>query len=333
MLPLDGSRFSPRDALHAACATVALFIAANLVGELIRPPFEVLSEWVTVPGPRWLRAVDGIGLAVALLAASSSRVRDRRSREAAALLVGGNAVFALRDVGVFYVALARGRIHTPAILPASLFAVVAFAVCTVDLLRPASTPRTPTLRRGMFQMATSAAVLAVIPLLQMVTFGPTRYDRPADCAVVLGARVWNTGKPSDALADRVDEAIRLYQRALVRRIVMSGGIDRNNGLSEPEVMQARAVHAGVPAAAILLDEGGVDTASTVRNTAKLMRAEGLETALVVTHYYHEPRVKMLFVRAGIRAYTVPARMRHRLLKEPYFVLREIAAFYHAFVVD
>jgi uncharacterized SAM-binding protein YcdF (DUF218 family) len=177
------------------------------------------------------------------------------------------------------------------------------------------------------------AVLAALPLVQMATFGPSRYERSADCAVVFGARVWRTGRPSDALADRVDEAIRLYRRGLVGHIVMSGAVDDDAGFSEPAVMAARAEAAGVPREAILLDEDGVDTASTVRNTARMMRREGMSRALVVTHYYHEPRAKMLFNRAGIRAYTVPAHMSRRLRKEPYFLLREVAAYYHSFLLE
>jgi uncharacterized SAM-binding protein YcdF (DUF218 family) len=95
-------------------------------------------------------------------------------------------------------------------------------------------------------------------------------------------------------------------------------------------MRARAVAAGVPGEAILLDEAGIDTARTVRNTAALMRREGLASALVVTHYYHEPRAKMLFDRAGVRAFTVPAKMQRRLYKEPYFIAREVGAYWNSF---
>jgi uncharacterized SAM-binding protein YcdF (DUF218 family) len=106
-----------------------------------------------------------------------------------------------------------------------------------------------------------------------------------------------------------------------------------NGLSEAQVMRAHAEAAGVPSEAILVDEAGVDTAWTVRNAAERMRLEHLGSALAVTHYYHEPRVKILLDRAGIRAYTVPATMTRRLYKEPYYLLREVGAFWHSFVVD
>ena len=94
-------------------------------------------------------------------------------------------------------------------------------------------------------------------------------------------------------------------------------------------MRARAIAAGVPAAAIVIDEAGVDTASTVGNTVAWLRARGGSRVLAVSHYYHQPRVKLLFERAGVRTFTVPATMHRRLLKEPYFIAREVLAYYRA----
>ncbi len=41
---------------------------------------------------------------------------------------------------------------------------------------------------------------------------------------------------------------------------------------------------------------------------------------------------MLFSRRGLRAYAVPARMTRRLVREPYFLAREVAAFYAWFLL-
>jgi uncharacterized SAM-binding protein YcdF (DUF218 family) len=64
-----------------------------------------------------------------------------------------------------------------------------------------------------------------------------------------------------------------------------------------------------------------------------MHREGLGSALVVSHYYHEPRAKMLFDRARVRSWTVPATMHRRLYKEPWFVTREVGAYWRAFALD
>ncbi len=337
--------FTRRDALRFAGVALGLFFLANLVGEALRPPFDTLGDWISLPHTRALRCTVAALLAAALLSTGLLRRRPPLLRRAAAVLFAATAALALVDAASFYVTLARGAIRTPALLPASFVVAIFFAALAIDL----RAPHPMGVKQGAVRRLTSmgpggegraarallvmAATLAAIPLLRMVTFGPTRYERPADCAVVFGARVWNDGTPSEALADRVDEAVRLYRKGLVPRIVMSGGVEPENGLSEADVMRARAEASGVPAEAIVVDEAGVTTAATVRNAARLMREGGMRSALVVSHYYHEPRARMLFDRAGVKAYTVPATMRRRLLKEPWFIAREVAAYYVAFAVD
>lgn len=321
-----------RDALRAAGAAVAAFIAVNLAGEALRPPFATLHDWLTVPASLWLTYLLALSLAAVLFANAVLEERPRVLRRAGALLSGGAAVLAMVDVVSFFRALRRGAILTPAIVPASLLVAIFFAAIAFDMVRPIAPPRRGPLR-FLVRLAAGLALLASLPIIRMITFGPTRYERRADCAVVFGARVWNDGTPSLALSDRVDESIRLYKQGRVSHLVMSGGVEPENGFSEAEVMRDRAEKAGVPREVILLDEQGVDTARTVRNVAALLRREQLGSALVVSHYYHEPRAKMLFDRAGVRAYTVPATMTRRLLKEPYFIVREVAAFYHSFLFE
>jgi vancomycin permeability regulator SanA len=311
---------------------LGVFILINLAGEAIRGPFSTLPDWISLPGPRWCEHIAALAAAIALLAHGLVALPASARRGAALLLVGG-AICALVDTARFYAALSAGYFRTPAVIPASILVAAILLVLAAGMWKERD-PRPPwTLRRARNALLTAAGVAVAIPLVRMMSFGPSRYDRRAEYAVVFGARVWDNGTPSDALADRVDEAIRLHQRGLVRRILMSGAVDAHNGFSEPEVMKDRAVAQGVPVAAIVLDEQGVDTASTVRNTARILGRSPEDAALVVTHYYHEPRAKMLFDRAGIRAYTVPARMSRRLLKEPYFVLREVAAYYHSFLLE
>jgi uncharacterized SAM-binding protein YcdF (DUF218 family) len=319
-------------ALRGAGFAVGLFALANLAGELLRGPFDTTSTWIGGAGlpPLLVRALELLS-ALALVWHCLARLRSGWARVAAAAVVGTGVLLAVHDVVQFYAVVARGRIDSPALLPASLVVAALLAALASSILtdgeeRPRWTPR-----RALASIAAAGATWAATPLLLMVTLGPTRYARHADCAIVFGARVWDDGRPSDSLADRIDEGVRLYQQGLVGRLVMSGGIDQRNGFSEPEVMRDRAVRAGVRAEDVLLDEAGIDTASTVKNCAALMRQHGLGSTLAVTHYYHEPRVKMLFERAGVRTYTVPARMSRRLLKEPYFVVREVLAFWHSFL--
>ena len=91
-------------------------------------------------------------------------------------------------------------------------------------------------------------------------------------------------------------------------------------------MRARAMAAGVPSSAIVLDEQGLNTRASAANSRTIMAQQGWRRALVVSHYYHLARCKAAFTRAGVRAVTVPAHMPQRMRREPYFLLRECAAY-------
>ncbi|MBM4362558.1 MAG: YdcF family protein [Deltaproteobacteria bacterium] len=164
--------------------------------------------------------------------------------------------------------------------------------------------------------------------MQMATVEPGR-GGPASAIVVLGARAYADGSPSLALSDRVDEGVRAYREGLAPRLIFTGGIDRQTGVSEPQVMRALAVRSGVPDSAIVLDEAGDTTAASARNVGRLL-APGTPV-LVVTHYFHLPRASLLLERRGLRVAARSARMTRRLLLEPWFVAREIPAMYVAWI--
>ena len=119
--------------------------------------------------------------------------------------------------------------------------------------------------------------------------------------------------------------MRLYHEGHVQRLVMSGGVDPRHGQSEAQVMRRLAVEAGVPSAHIELDELGVNTRASAVQCSQLMLDRGWNKALLVSHGYHLLRAKGAFQRSGARVYTVPASETRRLQREPYFVLRECAA--------
>ncbi|MEZ4383741.1 MAG: YdcF family protein [Nannocystaceae bacterium] len=311
---------------------LAIYTLINVAGEVTVGSFDTTAAWLSLPGGA-LRLVAAL-LFAALLLAHAWRPLQGLARVlgvAANVVVAG---WALRDAAVYYALLDRSAIATTASapLPASLLVCLVGLALAAEIAAPA--PRRPRgRRRAATCLGTCVAVAVALPLVLMFTFGPTRYVRDADCIVVFGAKVYASGAPSQALADRVDEGIRLYRSGVAPTLVMSGAIDAAHGGSEPAAMRARAIAAGVPAAAIVVDEAGFNSAATVTNTAAWARERGVRRVVAVSHYYHQPRVKLLFERAGLRTYTVPATMRRRLLKEPYYLAREVLAYYAALLFD
>lgn len=293
---------------------------------------------------RWLPTSLATGftllLALALLGVTARTRQNPRSQSlTTALLVTASAI-ALLDALVFWYLLGTGRIHSPIPLPASLIWAGAFAFILAGIRRGARDGRTPhpvpepsnrgahppapRLRSRLVLTGTALAWAALFPLIQIYCFGSTDYRRRADIAVVFGARVYANGSLSQAVADRVDTAARLYRQGLVQHIIVSGG--PGDGLiHETEAMRRHLVTRGVPVGAIDTDRNGWNTAATVRNTAPLLRGQRV---LAVSEFYHLPRIKLAYAAAGQEVYTVPAEASHWLRRWALGSIgREIPAFW------
>jgi vancomycin permeability regulator SanA len=180
---------------------------------------------------------------------------------------------------------------------------------------------------GLAPTVAGTALLAILfPVLQTVCFGKTDYTRNAQVAVVFGARAYANGQPSDALADRVRTACDLYHQGRVQTLVMSGG-PGDGAIHETEAMRRMAIAEGVNDQDIVLDSAGLNTLKTVDNTIKLFPELGARRILVVSHFYHLPRIKMAYHQKGWEVYTVPAKERYFLRQTPHSVAREVAAFW------
>ena len=202
----------------------------------------------------------------------------------------------------------------------------ALALASVFLVAFAIQPTLQTWRRRVLLRVglPLAACLVLFPLAQVVCFGKTDYRRPADAVIVLGARAYADGRPSDALADRVRTGCQLVREGLANKIIFSGG-PGDGVIHETEVMRRMALELGVPAEAILLDPQGLSTRATIDNARVLFEREGIHDALGVSHFYHLPRLKLAAQRAGLNIRTVPARQSYFLRQTPAFVAREVVA--------
>ncbi|HET7434848.1 MAG TPA: YdcF family protein [Thermoanaerobaculia bacterium] len=230
----------------------------------------------------------------ALLIAYAFAPRPRRWRRAlTTALLAFATIVALGNAILFYALLARGAIRSTIPLPFSLLVALALIAILIAQFRE------PQAQRALFAMTFVAAGI-LFPLAQITLFGLTDYRRAADAIVVFGARAYANGTPSPALADRVRTGCALYRDGLAPRVIFSGG-PGEGAFDEPETMRRFANTLGVPNAAIVLDPHGVNTESTVRNTAQ----RGVRI-LAVSHFYHLPRIKMTYARYGVDVWTVPA---------------------------
>jgi uncharacterized SAM-binding protein YcdF (DUF218 family) len=159
--------------------------------------------------------------------------------------------------------------------------------------------------RAITALILSVIMLWMLSVLLVVAAGVITSERKADAILVLGAAQYN-GRPSPVLRARLDHALDLHDRGYADILIFTGGVGAGDTLSEAEVSRRYAVRHGVPDSLILVERQGVTSAQSVGAAAALMRAHGLETALVVSDSYHMMRLDVLLRRAGVRPYRSPA---------------------------
>jgi len=185
-------------------------------------------------------------------------------------------------------------------------------------------------RRLLFRFWFTLGVLVglgLYPVLLMCTVGNGRANEHHEVALVLGARVFADGSPSDALLDRVLAGCELYEQGLCDTLLFSGG-PGDGAISEPQAMRTIAINRGITTGAIMLDEHGLNTAASAANAAALRNEHQWSSIVGVTHFYHTPRLKLALRREGINASTHSARRRGVVLRKlPIFMARESVAWW------
>ncbi len=184
--------------------------------------------------------------------------------------------------------------------------------------------------RRLWRWGTAALLVAglvglfggVLLALTIVHYGAEDRARPADVIVVLGGGV-------DGTARRTQHAVQLYRQGYAPYILCTGGVGRDGIFSEAAYCAQVAQQAGVPAAAIALEERSHSTEENAIQAAAMMQARGWQTAVLVSDDYHLWRARWIFSRQGVTVWPSPAQLTTGALGRSYelfAVLRETLAF-------
>ena len=95
---------------------------------------------------------------------------------------------------------------------------------------------------------------------------------------------------------RTETAVDLWRRKYAPIIIFAGASEDPNSVASGELMKREAVAVGVPVSAILVEPTSNTTEENARAVARLMKAHGLSTAILVTSPYHQRRAANLFAR-------------------------------------
>jgi uncharacterized SAM-binding protein YcdF (DUF218 family) len=154
-----------------------------------------------------------------------------------------------------------------------------------------------------------AAVVAITAFAGYATVriwsqGYTDEARPADAIVVLGAAQYD-GTPSPVFRARIDHAVDLWKSGLARWFVVTGGSAAGDRTTEAAAARAYAMSRGIPASAIIGEDRGTTTLSSLLGLRALFTATGVRSAVFVSDRGHMLRVIRMAGDLGIQSFGSP----------------------------
>ncbi len=126
-----------------------------------------------------------------------------------------------------------------------------------------------------------------------------------ECVLVLGCGVRPDGTPSAMLADRLQQAIILYNAGAAPKLLMSGDHGQES-YDEVNTMRQYALDADVPSADIFMDHAGFSTYESIYRARDIF---GAGKIIIVTQKYHLHRALHIAKALGVEAYGVSADLR------------------------
>lgn len=126
-----------------------------------------------------------------------------------------------------------------------------------------------------------------------------------DCILVLGCAVWDDGRPSHMLEDRLKRSLELYELGAAPKLLMTGDHGRQ-GYDEVDAMKTYAVEAGVPSEDVFMDHAGFSTYESMYRAKEIFQAKKI---IIVTQEYHLYRAIYIAQQLGLEAYGVASDYR------------------------
>jgi len=176
------------------------------------------------------------------------------------------------------------------------------------------------LRLALFCILIWLVVLGV----QVASYAKQTSSQPADAAIVLGAAVYRD-RPSPVFRERINHAIQLYETGQVKAIIFTGGVGRNDHVSEAEAARLYALEAGVPDEVIFIETTSTNTYGNLENAQVINEAYGFDTILVVSDPLHMRRALTYATDLGLDAEPSPTTTSRYVSLRPRmeFLLREV----------
>lgn len=155
------------------------------------------------------------------------------------------------------------------------------------------------------------AVLAIGVLYVLVTFGQVwwaaRQDdaQAADAIVVMGAAQYD-GRPSPVFEARLDHAAELYEEGRAPVVVVTGGKQEGDRVTQGVAGFEYLRGLGVPEDALRVEVGGTNTYEELSATALILSNEGIgPDVVIVSDPYHTLRLDGIAREVGLDPHVSP----------------------------
>lgn len=163
--------------------------------------------------------------------------------------------------------------------------------------------------RWTFRLAVAVVALAV--LYVGVTFGQvwwaSRQDgaQAASAIIVMGAAQYD-GRPSPVLQGRLDHAAELWREGYAPLVVVTGGKQRGDRVTQGRAGYDYLRSVGIPDEAIRVEVAGTNSYEELSASARILAQEGVAPeVLVVSDPYHAYRVTQIAQEVGMAAAVSP----------------------------
>ena len=168
-------------------------------------------------------------------------------------------------------------------------------------------------------------VYGLVTFFQVWSAARSDQARTSEAIVVLGTAQYN-GRPSPVLKARLDHAVALYRRKLAPVIVVTGGSQPGDRVTEATASANYLLAQGVPDDAVLREVSGSSSWQSLAAVAAFLDDRNIDEVLLVSDPFHSYRIRAIADELGLKGRTSPTRTSPISgLTEAQYMARETAA--------
>jgi uncharacterized SAM-binding protein YcdF (DUF218 family) len=179
--------------------------------------------------------------------------------------------------------------------------------------------------RGVALVVVAAVAFLGVTFVQVWQQSGRDEARRAQAIVVFGAAQYN-GRPSPVLRARLDHAAALWKQGYADVIVVTGGKEPGDRVTEAAASADYLATLGVPDPSVLREVNGRTSWQSLASVSAFLKRRGVRRVILVSDGFHALRVRAMAGELGLSAYTSPTRTSpiKGTSAWPYFVKETVA---------